>query len=249
MNIRFCATCGKRFKARRNQWFCTFACKQEAKAIHRKRGLPLRNCVICGKTFQPTEYSPAETCSLRCHDRLPFSYPSAKMIYVERVIVKQKECKNCGGIFESTASAQAFCSKHCKDEFIQKTLGSAHYQVNTCVACGEDFYALDDNDVCCSQACEKALNQINSKGNILHDCYFCGKLFLDGTKQAKRTRFFCSKECYRKYRNVRNALCDKEITPKKHKAKHDGLAETNAKARALGLSYGQYQYLKMLGKL
>lgn len=251
MRTLFCAVCGKSFNAKKNQWFCTDACRREAETTFRRRGLPLRKCVICDKTFQPERYSPAETCSLRCHDRLPFSYPSTDVVRVRRVIVEQKKCKHCGEIFEATATAQIFCSQHCKDEYIKKTLKLARYQLNTCVACGEEFYALDANDLYCSQHCENAFRQINSKGNNPHECHFCGKMFTDGTNDKNKyyRHFFCSKECYRKNCNAQKALKIKKATLKKHKVKPDGLAETNARARALGLSYGQYQYLKRLGRL
>lgn len=82
-------------------------------------------------------------------------------------------------------------------------------------------------------------------------CDVCGKPFETG----RQSRLYCSDRCryekqlenYKEY-GKQYRIRVKEEKPKPKKCIDESLAEVNARARAAGMSYGQYMLMKSVGR-
>lgn len=129
-----------------------------------------------------------------------------------------------------------------------------------CATCGKVFMPKLSINVCCSEECqrERALKisrEYNRKKvkNTLHifKCAVCGNAF----ETVKPNRKTCSADCKKIYekreakeRQKRHYEKKKQETKKRKKVK--SLAEFNAEARAMGMTYGEYsEYLRKRGEI
>lgn len=111
-----------------------------------------------------------------------------------------------------------------------------------CKYCGKEMQVSFRQKVFCSKECSKAY--YNRKGRINKECQICGN------ELTGKQRSYCSQKCANKAKRIQLYEYHKdqykkpkaEATPKKsgRRKKTDPIAEINAKARAEGLSYGQY---------
>lgn len=131
-------------------------------------------------------------------------------------------------------------------------------QKKECVICGKSFMPYKSTSVCCSEECQKIRNSQtmkewrhtnrNSHKTFEFNCCICGATFVTN-KPNKKT---CSDECrviYKKEEAKRKNLlkkAEKENNAKRNCGK--ALAEFNEEARAMGMTYGQYEkYLRLNG--
>lgn len=135
-----------------------------------------------------------------------------------------KQCRHCGGGFEVDESNQyekrkEYCSDICRSRARHKRKkdGPTGYE-KVCQECGKAYVAKRCDSVTCSPECNTERNK----------------------RRVRENGAF-----YRaKYRAER--MLQKEKEKQKPKNKADTLAEFDRKARAMGLSYGQYDlYLRM----
>ena len=96
--------------------------------------------------------------------------------------------------------------------------------IKECEWCGKEFVRRRNSQKYCSAKCRNA--------NRNHRLYDEGKTCLICLKPLPKGRSkYCSDECFKKIKTV------PKFTPTEKKST---IAEINAKARAEGLSYGQY---------
>ena len=131
-----------------------------------------------------------------------------------------------------------------------------------CVICGKAFMPKHGSQLCCSDECKKTRHRQSSmawqrehkkpRKEFEFVCATCGGKFVSN----KPNRKTCSAECRKKYlkkaqkeADERHQQKQKEMLEKqKNKPKSKNLAEFNEEARAMGMTYGQYDtYLRMKG--
>ena len=146
--------------------------------------------------------------------------------------ITTRKCKYCGKEFTPNQSKQVYCSETCANRQYRKN------------------YSLKHGFIPFSQKSEQERT---------HTCPQCGKSFVAHTPTQK----YCCGNCKRAY--YRNAESYKESTEKieserksqrllaEHKPKSvkhvSHIDDDNAKARALGMSYGKYKAMVRLQAL
>lgn len=163
--IKHCEYCKKEYKCpnhRANKSrFCTVSCRNKSGLLERIE----YKCIVCNDKFmaRPDHGKDRKYCSRECF--LKNSIKSA-----------DKECKNCGGIFNATPSykdnrgdgLRIYCSKKCHVE------GSRKFEEKECLNCGTMFYPSstkhNDTQKTCSIKCRKeffsGVNSKNFKGGM-----------------------------------------------------------------------------------
>ena len=128
-----------------------------------------------------------------------------------------------------------------------------------CVVCGAEFLSCRSTGKYCSVECRRAgerQRKAASKGKTAWipkevKCPRCGKMFLKLRRDIK----YCTPECRINQTNLRTseqrrAERNAKYNPrqaKKNRAKSQiNINKTNAKAKALGLTYGEYQGRKLV---
>lgn len=119
-----------------------------------------------------------------------------------------------------------------------------------CEECGKEFETKSDKK-CCSNLCYcRRYRKNDKKQKETAKCIVCGKEF----QKIRKTHYCCSKECSIKNDKAKQRARMKKFNEKKQQnkvmasQKAKSLAEVNAEARKLGLTYGQYEMQKRLGK-
>lgn len=146
----------------------------------------------------------------------------------------KKECEWCGNLYVPKAGNQRFCCKECSKEYNRKTMRlhmrkirQLEYEkmkiVKHCEICGNEFYTTNPRKTVCSPECSRERARIrNAEYRSLHRKK---KITFDGFTEEGISYSYLEQQ-------------------KKSKKKID---DVDAKAKALGMSYGQYvalQYMK-----
>ena len=181
-------------------------------------------CEQCGK---PVPKGRRKFCSDKC-----------SKIYFGQLKITPKLCEHCGKKVPKGRSI--YCSDECR---------LAHYGITnrvnkTCEICGKELTGYQKKY--CSVECK---NVSQGKINENKTCEICGKP-LTGNRMC-----FCSNECARqarlngKYKHDKDQWKKpKEETKKRGRPKKvPSIIEINARAKALGLTYGQYVGLCRMG--
>ena len=102
---------------------------------------------------------------------------------------------------------------------------------------GKQLYCSDE---CRKEAIRVRARQRNKEYENYKICKLCGKPF-----KAYGNQQYCSEECKQEARLRRNNSISKprQVSRKKHKSE---ITNINAEARALGMTYGQYQAMKYM---
>lgn len=236
-----CKFCGKEFTPiQKTQKYCSKQCSK-ANKNHTMPPGTLQVCQHCGKTF--TAPSKRKYCSTQC------SYQKHK---IQPKTTKQ--CPKCGATFIAN-KRQKYCSAACrlnhhafskttlqnttpifKDKLIinSHTLSKATLQNTASIF--KDELTINGTAALESNTAPELKTFI---------CEFCETAFV-----SKRKRKYCSSDCRLLANGKQPLYCyERELlnerAPKAPPT--ESLAEANAKARELGLSYGEYislQYLK-----
>ena len=113
------------------------------------------------------------------------------------------------------------------------------YGERPCWECGKTFYARAANKVFCSEACQREYNKRRSLEKRRREweenpryCPCCGEVVPFGR------RIYCSKACQIGMKRKESVQIESEAKAKRIKRKEPGI---EARAKALGMSYGQYR--------
>lgn len=112
------------------------------------------------------------------------------------------------------------------------------YGERPCWECGKTFYARAANKVFCSEACQREYNKRRSLEKRRREweenpryCPCCGEKVPFGRQK------YCSKECMKAFKHKLYGNGD-HAKAMKHRQKEPGI---EARAKAMGMSYGQYR--------
>lgn len=105
-----------------------------------------------------------------------------------------RECKGCGGSFQTPDSRRVFCGKACFEQFRQAKGCVA------CAGCGKLFKRnrtnRAGNGAICSQSfCSRACAGTNGPGKQVFACKRCGRGFEAYARGISKPRAFCSMKC------------------------------------------------------
>jgi len=100
-------------------------------------------------------------------------------------------------------------------------------KIKTCPVCGEEFETKNIRKMYCSIKCNNKVQKARRKERL----------------ERRKKEMGVAEVNYPKQRGA------KRYSPEKAQATHDRQAEIERKARAAGMSYGQYQYKKYLAGL
>ena len=128
--ISVCKQCGKEYehnKKNRAGMFCSRECAFEYKrAKNTKRILRIRRCKTCEKIFLIHGHT-ASYCSNECRriginnavkSRQSYNSQAKRR---EKFIPENKECKNCGALFETVFKGEkTFCSQDCRTKYLHE---------------------------------------------------------------------------------------------------------------------------------
>jgi predicted nucleic acid-binding Zn ribbon protein len=172
MSDEYCRICGKELTIRQTQRgnYCSKSCAERARREREGSTLAgtMRNCVICGKEFEPTRREQA-CCSLACSKRKggdTLSEKAPQHIYT---------CQHCGREYVAKAKERdTYCSNECryahraasrpenaarrqaKQEAKRQARQDALHGV--CSECGQEFEKKCASQRICSEECIKARN-------------------------------------------------------------------------------------------
>lgn len=134
-----------------------------------------------------------------------------------------KICKHCGKEFASNKNAQKFCNPICRATYFKDKKRKTDMSERECMQCGKKFIPKVYNQQFCSLECK----------NFKRDryCIYCGK------KLTANKSKYCSVKCKNEYNKQGGCIV---IHKGRKQKKTNALADLNAKARAEGLTYGQY---------
>ena len=137
----------------------------------------------------------------------------------------EKACAVCGSIFTPINGMQKYCSRECA-----RTGGNRRRKpgaTNICRTCGKEFKPSAQFKNYCSAECRDYVVR-----EYKHECPVCGTIF-----KASQYKVYCSEDCRIEWA--------KQTSPEKPKeARTSTINDINAKARALGISYGQYRAMQ-----
>ena len=131
-------------------------------------------------------------------------------------MLQERECKYCGKKFVPTVKTNIYCSIDCQYENRKKSMrvarekGSSKISKRPCIVCGMVYQPKRANGTCCSDKCRR--------------------------KYYKKMQTISNKKLQEK-KKAEELLAKIKVQEKR---KNSPLVEMNAKARELGMSYGQY---------
>lgn len=175
--------------------------------------IEVRECDVCGETFEVKEYKKNVTCSKSCSNKLSTDYI-------------EKACKNCNSTIKTTESEnKKFCDRNCWRQYQRSTTewhtglvkenpGKILPRVEKeCKQCGTVFCPIGSNRrvrKTCSRECERAIyrkNMIGEEnpnwggGKNEYDCMVCGKTFESYPSEVSSLRSCGSEECKKRLRS------------------------------------------------
>lgn len=144
-----------------------------------------------------------------------------------------------------------------------------------CKYCGKEFTPSQSNQVYCSEICANRQYRKNYKLKLKHGfipfsqksvlertrtCPNCGNVFVAHMPNQKYCCKTCKRDCYRKAESYKESTMKIEVErmsqrlhaeskPKKGVKRVSHIDDDNAKARALGMSYGKYKAMVRLQAL
>lgn len=110
--MRICEVCGKVFKPKLNQKYCSTFCRSRARFLKQKK-IIVRLCNYCGEPFQMSSKYRA-FCSDECRNNFHYTSTNGKI----------RLCKHCGEPFRMSNEHILFCSRECQKKhqaFLQAT--------------------------------------------------------------------------------------------------------------------------------
>ena len=142
-----------------------------------------------------------------------------------------------------------------------------------CKFCGKEFTPIQNHQVYCSRSCANRQYRKNyklkhgfipfsqkSEAERMRVCPHCKKSFVAHTPSQKYCCGQCKRDEYKKNKTFKDSaakiLCERKSVKPKHESlskrhiKHvSHIDDDNAKARALGMSYGKYKALARIQAL
>ncbi len=228
--IRACEFCSTLFTPNsRNQWFCSEDCrrkstntnnievlKNEAKVyqeIHKARVFSKdkkkeKKCVICEAPFMPSNNRHIY-CSKKCQKK------ANEQRREHRIENKKKEfqtCEVCQTVFSPINRNHKFCSEQCrikKRNKIQKERGRRYREqykkfkqikARNCKFCGARFVSKIQNQIYCSEKCQKKAYRERAKDKIKEYSKEYREKNKDKIRERNREYREENKEYMKKYR-------------------------------------------------
>ena len=142
-----------------------------------------------------------------------------------------KKCPICGTVFEGS-SRRVYCSSECGYEASKRRARKAHSHklpLKKCERCGKLFQPFNHYQTVCGWDCQ-------SDGKKLQDraCKWCGTLFAPKDKKQK----YCSADCEKM--EAKSKTEPPRYDPDAVRKRRLEMAKIEAKARRMGVSYGEY---------
>lgn len=177
----------------------------------------VRQCVVCGKTFElklrESLSHGRKTCSDEC---------LIQLCGYAKTVDRRRICEVCGKPFERFHKQQKTCSPECGKKLAGCTQTGRQVVarvISHCELCGKPIEHLPSiKPRFCSQDCvHRFIAQINTKTEHvspkeIRTCIVCGKPF-EVTKSAAKQH--CSTECYRHLHLKPCAVCGKMFYPRR----------------------------------
>lgn len=131
--------------------------KSEHIKLHHPKGKPLSKekifiCEKCGKEYRAFKVKNNRYCP-DCRSTIEYHVlPRTKKTF-------KKICQNCNKEFEGSAKDVRFCSRHCVNEYLNKS----KREVRTCPICGKQFKIMSSNfkQKTCSRECGYKYREMN----------------------------------------------------------------------------------------
>lgn len=158
---RTCPQCGKEFTTTDYRIkYCSKECHdkkqrqqvKEWKIKHKyTHALPRRNCIICGKEFQPRNRAQLSCYSTACREARGLQKWEQDIIARRTV-----KCRICGKEFVRTVEHRLYCSDECKGVALKRKMAekTAIY-TKICKECGNEFQTATFSKEYCSPECKK----------------------------------------------------------------------------------------------
>ena len=222
-----CVVCGTEFETSyKNKKYCSEDCKTKAnKENYVEREPKIKICIVCGKEF--VAKANARTCSTECRE----------IRYKEHVL-KRREALKQQRRNNPKPVGRPRTTKECKCIICGKTYTMPTYvEQKTCSRkCGAEYRKTNALNKPYTPRMPQRLREIK--------CEVCGAKFLARTGKAK----YCS-DCKTESQRMKKVVLSRTYRATKGLKKRqdaylkgvNALADINAKARELGLTYGQYQ--------
>lgn len=110
-------------------------------------------------------------------------------------------CEICGKEYTKVVGVSfvKYCSEGCRKEAARRRYTPVGKAVKRCPTCGNEFAAINKNQVYCCGKCRPSIKDIrrNRKRpkNHRYVCKHCGKEFFGGVTREKHKHLFCSRKC------------------------------------------------------
>lgn len=135
--------------------------------------------------------------------------------------MKKLICKVCGNEFESVHANTKYCSNECRKADGCSYIAIEKPTIKTCRICGKQFEVYKSKRIICSEECRRvAMNTKRKK--------YESRIKREGKKETQEEKEM--KEFMAKLKASRDF---RKTDPKR-------VADINAKAKAIGVSYGMY---------
>lgn len=165
-----CENCGKEFQNKTfNQKFCSYRCREKARAEKSKSEKVLRKCKNCGKEFSVNSSNELKKfCSKKCCNS--FSHKMNPPPKKEKVL---RICKTCGKEFYAGIHNYFYCSEECRNPKSVKK----EAEIIECPVCHKKFKKKNYKNTYCSEECRKEMQYQRKKelNYVNVTCPTCGK--------------------------------------------------------------------------